>query len=139
MLVNELRAERGLKPLEREARLDAAADYFAGYLAATDKLDHLADGNTPATRVRQRGYGYCAIAENIAYEYDSRGYTPERLARNFVDGWRNSPTHRANMLNPALTETGIGIARNAKNEYYAVQVFGRPVVPGAQKGAACPR
>ena len=139
VLVNELRAGHGSKPLEREARLDATADYFARYMASADNLDHRADGSTPAMRVKQRGYGYCVIAENIAYEYSSRGFTPEALARNFIEGWQESPTHRANILDPMVTQTGIGVARNAKNEYYAVQLFGRPLMPGAKKGAACPR
>jgi len=139
MLVNEMRREHGLKSLEREARLDDTTSYFAGYIAANGNLDHSADGRTPAMRVRERGYGYCAIAENIAYEYSTRGFTPEELARHFVEGWRDSPTHRANMLDRGARETGIGVARNAAGEYYAVQLFGRPPIPGAKRGAACPR
>src|SRR5687768_5656601 len=64
-LVNELRMERGLKPLERERRLDAAAEHFGGYMASTGRLEHDADGRTPAARVKQRGYAYCVISENI--------------------------------------------------------------------------
>lgn len=138
-LVNDLRGEHGLKPLEREARLDDATSYFAGYIAGTGNLDHRADGSTPAMRVKQRGYAYCVLSENIAYEYSSRGFTPEGLARNFVEGWRDSPTHRANILDSRVTETGLGVARNAAGEYYAVQLFGRPPIAGAKKGAACPR
>src|SRR5829696_7103638 len=40
MLVNEMRREHGLKPLEREARLDDTTSYFARYIAATGNLDH---------------------------------------------------------------------------------------------------
>ena len=138
-LVNDFRGEHGVKPLEREARLDDTTSYFARYIAANGNLDHRADGSTPAMRVRQRGYAYCAISENIAYEYSSRGFTPEGLARNFVEGWRDSPTHRANMLDRDVTETGLGVARNAAGEYYAVQLFGRPPMPGAKRGAACRR
>ena len=140
-LVNDFRAEHGLNPLEREPRLDQAAQYFGGYMADRRTLEHTADGNTPAARVKQLGYAYCVIAENIAYEYSSRGFTAERLARNFVEGWRDSPTHRANMLDAAVTQTGLGVARSGKGEYYAAQIFGRPpiLVPGAKKGAACRR
>jgi len=138
-LVNDFRAEHGLKPLEREPRLDQAAQYFGGYMADRGTLEHMADGSTPAARVRARGYAYCVIAENIAYEYSSRGFTAERLARAFVEGWQDSPTHRANMLDAAVTQTGLGIARSGRGEYYAAQIFGRPPVPGATKGAACRR
>lgn len=132
-LVNDFRAENNLPPLEREARLDQTARYFADYMAASGRLDHLADGKTPAARVTQRGYVYCVISENIAYEYSSRGFAAERLARNFVDGWRDSPTHRENMLDPNVTQSGLAVARSAKNEYYAAQLFGRP--PGVARSA----
>jgi uncharacterized protein YkwD len=138
VLINDMRIEQGLKPLQRESRLDETAAYFAGYIAAKGVLEHGADGSTPAMRVKERGYSYCVIAENIAYEYSSRGFTPEQLARNFVEGWRNSPTHRANILRSAATESGLGVARNGANAYYAVQLFGLPLIPGAGR-AACPR
>lgn len=139
VLVNDFRTANGLHPLEREPRLDQAADYFAGYMASTGKFDHRADGTTPGARVKQRGYVYCDLSENIAMEYSSRGFAAESLARNFVDVWRDSPTHRANMLDRVATQTGLGVARNEKGEYYATQLFGRPPVPGARKGQACPR
>jgi len=138
-LVNDFRAGHGLKPLEREPRLDQAAQYFGGYMADRGTLEHRADGSTPAARVRERGYAYCVIAENIAYEYSSRGFTADRLARNFVEGWQDSATHRANMLDAAVTQTGLGVARSRRGEYYAAQIFGRPPVPGARQGAACRR
>jgi uncharacterized protein YkwD len=127
-LVNDVRRKQGLQPVEREARLDATARYFVDYMAASGRLDHRADGRTPAARVKQRGYDYCVISENIEYEYDSRGFTAERLARSFIDGWLQSPMHRENILDANVTQTGLAVARNAKNEYYAVQLFGRPPV-----------
>jgi uncharacterized protein YkwD len=127
-LTNELRAQNALQPLQAEAKLDETARYFVGYIASTGKLEHDADGATPAERVKNRGYNYCIVAENLAYEFSSGGYTADRLARNFVEGWSQSPTHRANMLQPDVTQIGIAVARSAKGgEYYAVQVFGRPM------------
>ena len=137
-LVNELRSERGLKPLERDSRLDSAAEAFGKHMARTGVLEHTADGMTPAMRVKRRGYAYCVVSENIAYEYSSRGFSPDGLARNFVDGWRDSPTHRDNILDPLVTQTGLGIARNARGEFFAAQLFARPAAPGAGK-RACPR
>ena len=125
-LVNEARGEYGLQPLEREARLEATARYFADYVAASGRFDHQADGTTAAARVKQRGYDYCVLSENIAYEYSSRGFTAGRLARTFVEGWLQSPMHRQNILDGNVTQTGLGVSRNAKNEYFAVQLFARP-------------
>ena len=127
-LTNEFRVQSGLQALEPEARLTDAARYFAGYLASTGKLDHDADGTMPAERVKKRGYSYCMIAENLASEYSSAGFTADALARNLLQGWRQSPTHRENMLLPDITQIGVGVARSTKDgEYFAVQVFARPM------------
>jgi uncharacterized protein YkwD len=127
-LTNAVRKENGLQPLQTDGRLTEAARYFAGYVAKTDKLEHDADGSAPADRAKMHGYSYCIIAENLASEYSSAGFTPERLAGNFVEGWSKSPTHRANMLEPEVTQIGVGIAAGTQSgEYYAVQMFGRPM------------
>jgi hypothetical protein len=65
--------------------------------------------------------------ENIAWEYNSDGFTATGLARAFVSGWRHSPEHRKNMLDGDLDEIGVGVARSQRTgRYYAVQDFGRP-------------
>lgn len=127
-LTNEFRAESSLQPVESEARLKETARAFAAYLAGTGRLDHEADGATPEDRVKRSGYSYCMLAENLASEFNSRGFTVDGLARNFVQGWRDSPTHRANLLAPDVTHIGVGVARNPKDgEYFVVQVFARPL------------
>lgn len=127
-LTNEFRRESGLQALEPEPRLAEAARYFAGYLARTGKLDHDADGAMPGDRVKKRGYAYCMIAENLASEYSSAGFKAEALSRNFAQGWRDSQTHRENMLLPEITQIGVGVARSeGDGEYFAVQVFARPL------------
>src|SRR5262249_11269618 len=61
------------------------------------------------------------------YQYNSRGFTTDELARGFFEAWKNSPGHRKNMLDPDVTETGVAIAHSDKSGYYyAVQMFGRP-------------
>ena len=61
------------------------------------------------------------------YQYSSAGFSTEALAKGFVEGWENSHEHRRNMLDPAVTETGVAIARSGQTgTYYAVQLFGRP-------------
>src|SRR4051812_26474131 len=91
-LTNDFRKQNGLPPLEPESRLAETARYFAGYLATSGKLDHDADGATPPDRVKNRGYNYCAVAENLASEYSSAGFAADTLSRNLVQGWRDSPT-----------------------------------------------
>ena len=127
-LTNDLRKEHGLQPLQPDSRLTQTARSFAAYVAKTDKLDHDADGSTPPDRAKKSGYNFCIIAENLANEYRSEGFTPESLSRNFVQGWRESASHRENMLQPDVTEIGVGVAQAARSgEYYAVQMLARPL------------
>lgn len=126
-LTNRFRAQHGRSELKSNAELSHAAQDFADYLARTDTFSHTADGKRPSQRVGEHGYQYCIVAENIAEEYNSAGFTTASLARAFVTGWRHSPEHRKNMLDGDLDDLGVGVARSQRTgRYYAVQDFGRP-------------
>src|SRR5262245_2239812 len=125
-LTNEFRAEEGLDNVAVDARLAAAARYFAEYLAKTGRFSHDADGSVPTDRARKYGYDYCVVSENIALR-DVRGKSsPRELARAVVEDWKKSPGHRKNMLDADVTDIGAAVARSAKGTYHAVQMFGRP-------------
>lgn len=125
-LTNQFRARHDRHELTKNDRLSRAAQDFADYLARTDTFSHTADGKQPSQRVRAQGYEFCLVAENIAWEYNSAGFTTKELARAFMTGWRHSPEHRKNLLDPDLDEIGVGVARSKKSgHYYAVQDFGR--------------
>ncbi|MDB5311827.1 MAG: hypothetical protein JWO38_6029 [Gemmataceae bacterium] len=124
---NAFRKEEGRPAVAVNEKLTATAQYFADFMARTDKYGHTADGNRPDERAKRHGYDYCMVAENIAYVYNSAGFTAGELAEKFFTGWKESPGHRRNMLDPDVTETGVAVARSEKTGYYyAVQMFGRP-------------
>jgi uncharacterized protein YkwD len=126
---NAFRREQRLAPVERNALLEKTARDFAEYMARTGKFDHDADGSTPMARAKRHGYDYCVVAENIARQYSSRGFATAELGRDLVQGWENSPGHRHNMADPAVTQIGVAIAHRTHEglqDYYAVQLFGRP-------------
>lgn len=123
---NGFREGNRRKPLEPNARLDAAAQKFADYMARTGEYGHRADGRTPGERVRAEGFAWCKVAENIAYAFDSRGFQSADLARKFLEGWKASAGHRQNLLDPDVTLTAVAVARDSRNYYFAVQLFARP-------------
>jgi uncharacterized protein YkwD len=126
-LTNEFRQQQGLKALGTNSNLNEAAQYFAGYMARTDKYGHYADGSRASQRASRFGYEYCIILENIAYQYNSRGYSTDEIAQELASGWKQSPGHRKNMLDPDVTDTGVAVAQSDRTGYwYAVQLFGRP-------------
>jgi hypothetical protein len=127
-LTNAFRLESKLGEVKPNAALAAAARAFAEYLAKTGKFAHEADGRQPAQRALASGYRYCLVAENLAMNLDSRGFETRALARAAVEGWKNSPGHRANLLQPMVTEIGVAVARapDADPKFISVQLFGRP-------------
>jgi uncharacterized protein YkwD len=123
---NALRKAQDREVLKVSPTLEQAAVDFAHYMAQTGKYGHGADGRQPVDRAKAKGYEHCIVSENLAYQYRSSGYDTATLARELVEGWKHSPEHRKNMLDPELTETGVGLAQDAEGRYFAVQMFGLP-------------
>lgn len=110
-LVNRERTSRGERALHADADLQHAAQRHSAEMAEGDYFDHIApSGSTPLARMRAAGYifsshiGY-AIGENIAWGTLSLA-TPTAI----VAGWMASPGHRANILDRAFRETGVGVS-----------------------------
>lgn len=127
-MTNAYRRDHKLGDVKPNARLKAAAEAYARFLAASGQFSHTADGRQPADRVQAAGYAYCLVVENLAMFLDSRGFETRGLARQTVDGWINSPPHRHNLEQPHVTEIGVGVAKapDKNPKYIAVQLFGRP-------------
>lgn len=99
-LLNGLRTEQGLGRVTPSPRLEDAAMAHAMDMANNDFFGHTgSDGSGVGVRVRSAGYGWCAVAENIA---QGQGSLTEVLG-----AWANSPPHRKNMLLPDITDYGL--------------------------------
>jgi uncharacterized protein YkwD len=126
-LTNAFRKQEGREPLKANQQLDKAAVYFAAYMARTDTYGHEADGNHSEDRIAAYKYDACLTAENIAYVMSSTGFSTDELARDFFEMWKNSPEHRANLLDADVKDVGIAIGfAPSSGRYYVVQNFGRP-------------
>ncbi|HUG23018.1 CAP domain-containing protein [Piscinibacter sp.] len=124
---NEFRAAHRAGATTADPALTEAAQAFADHMARTDRYSHEADGRRPSERASAHGYDYCLVSENIAFVQSSAGFETQELAERLVRGWKESPGHRKNMLDVAVTETGVAIAQSPRTKrYYAVQMFGRP-------------
>jgi uncharacterized protein YkwD len=118
-LVNQERAKAGCPALTVDSRLTAAARGHSQDMAQRNYFDHnTPEGVTPWTRITNAGYHFSTAAENIA-----EGQT---TPASVMDAWMNSPGHRANILNCALRNIGVGLAYNAKHTPYWTQDFGTP-------------
>jgi uncharacterized protein YkwD len=109
-LVNQERTARGLTPLKANRRLGKAANGHASDMVSKNYFSHDSlSGGTFVDRIRKAGYmrrrGLPSLGEDLAWGSGELG-TP----REIVQGWMNSPGHRANILNPKFHEAGMGVA-----------------------------
>ena len=111
---NNSRAQNGLAPLVWNGQLGCLATAWSQYLASTGGFYHR-DLNATIT---SPGYqGYHTLGENILKGPASMS------AADMHNAWMNSPDHRANILSPAYSSMGIGLAY-ANGEVLATENFG---------------
>jgi uncharacterized protein YkwD len=111
-LVNSERSKAGCGPVRSNSLLRTAAQRHSEDMVARDYFDHSSpDGKDPGDRVTATGYKWSTYGENIAAGQS----TPAAV----MDAWMKSPGHRANILNCAFKEVGIGLA-----DLHWTQVFG---------------
>lgn len=116
-LTNRERAGAGLPVLGVDARLTAAAQAHSADMVARDFYSHTdPDGGKPWDRAAAAGAGQGSVGENIA--------CGQRSPAEVVEGWMNSPGHRANILKPDFTHIGIGLAGGGRAGTYWTQLFG---------------
>jgi uncharacterized protein YkwD len=107
-------------PLQIDDRLSFIAQTKANDMVNKNYFDHTTpDGHRFFYFLQQLGYGYQSAGENLAIDYQN--------SQQVVDAWMNSPGHKANIINPAFTKTGIGIAYRG-NHAYIVQLFAQPLI-----------
>ncbi len=109
-LINQERERHGEGALVANAKLAHAAQAHSRDMANEDYFSHIApNGETPLDRMRTSGYfpnsqdGY-AVGENIAW-----GTMWLATPQSIVNAWMASPGHRANILDGAYRETGVGV------------------------------
>jgi uncharacterized protein YkwD len=105
-MISGYRANNGLGAVTIDPALMQLAEDHSRNMAARDKLDH-------DVGKAQRIHGSRRDTK-VAVENVSAGY--HTLAEAF-SGWRESPPHRANMLNKGVTRMGIAAIYSPKSKY----------------------
>jgi uncharacterized protein YkwD len=122
--ISGYRRNNRLEPLAVDPELMRIASEQARAMAARDKMDHYV-GRPFQERMRKAGFGGSVAIENVGAGYHT-------LAEAF-SGWRDSPPHRANMLNRGVTRMGIAAAYAPVSKY---KVFWALILagPGGRRG-----
>ncbi len=118
---NAFRAANGLPALTVEAGMIRAAAGHSQDMATRNYLAHTSpDGSTPDSRMRAAGVTFSSWGENVGYQSPPDASAPTRM----MEAWKNSPGHRANLLNANFKRTGIYAYRRPSDGYwYYTQVF----------------
>jgi uncharacterized protein YkwD len=101
VLVNQERANAGLKPLVMDPELTQVARQHSADMFARGYFSHYTpEGLSPFDRMHKAGVNFRTAGENLALA------PTLTIAHN---GLMNSPGHRANILRPQFGRVGIGI------------------------------
>lgn len=114
--VNQYRASKKLPPLKMDATISQQARLHSQNMASgTVPFSH--NGFDQRVKAIGKTIAWSGVAENVAY---NMGYADP--VTQAVKGWIKSDGHRRNMEGN-YNLTGIGIAQNAKGEFYFTQIF----------------
>jgi uncharacterized protein YkwD len=109
-LVNAERADAGLGALTNNSQLQKASEGMAGRMVAEQFFSHeTPDGKTVVDRIEPTGYipssDDWVVGENLAWGSGALS-TPQAI----VNGWMNSPGHKANILAADYKDIGLAAA-----------------------------
>jgi uncharacterized protein YkwD len=119
--VNKKRTEIGLKPLILNKHLIEASKAKAGSMKETNYFSHVDPytGKKWSDFIKESGYEYLEAGENLANGFGT--------VKDMVEAWMKSPSHKENILNKNVSETGVGVISGKLNGFstvFVVQVFG---------------
>ncbi len=121
-MISGYRGNNNLPPVAVDPELMRMASGQAHAMAAHDTMDH--DIGRPfQERIRNSPFRGSVAVENISAGYHT-------LAEAF-SGWRDSPPHRANMLNRSVTRLGIAAVYAPGSKY---KVFWAMILAGGPPG-----
>ena len=119
---NALRKENGVAVLRVNGELMQAAQVRADEMAAHTVYSHTRPNGGKFNTVTDCPY----MAENI-HRIADWTMSNQTLAERAVADWSASTTHNKNMVNPKLSEIGVGLARGVNDTgdpcWYCVQLF----------------
>ena len=128
---NQVRLERGLRPLQWDALAYKAATAHAQDMLRRNFFAHQnPEGLGAAERMRAAGVWEVVVGENLA---SFEGYSDPEIPQRALAGWMNSPGHRANLLEPEFTHLGVALLRQGRRVMVVQNFIGRPFDPQVRR------
>jgi uncharacterized protein YkwD len=113
-LLNQTRAQHGLRPLQVRTSLCRAARAHSREMLRQGLFSHLSfNGESQVARVLRSGYKRTGCTSWRTGELIARGTGPASTPRAIVKAWLGSQVHRAILLDPRWRDVGVGQARGS--------------------------
>jgi hypothetical protein len=106
--INSLRASKGLRTLQVSGELTGVARSWTDRMVAAGQISHNPNLGS------QVGGNWTKLGENVGVGYDVDG-----LMQAFI----NSPSHYANLVDPAWTHVGVGVSFAGDGRMYTTHNF----------------
>jgi len=117
--INQKRAARGLSPLVFRADILPVARAHSQDQARRNCLSHTDTyGRSAGDRLDAVSIPWMRFGENVGL---CKGYS--NLCQMVCDAWVASPGHAANIFDPNLVESAVGVAHASDGTVYLTQVF----------------
>lgn len=113
-MVRALRDAEGLRPLARDAALDALAFAHARRMMGARAVAHDVGDGEPADRVQSAGIPAREAGENVAHA------ATIQLGHRAL--WQ-SPSHRANLMRSDFARAGFGVVADADGSAWICELF----------------
>ena len=145
--VNQVRSGLGLQTMRYDRKLAQIARKHSKDMAQNHYFDHVSpNGKTFEDRYQAGRYrcsvpidaqSYALGAENLFVGHRAAAFiehpdgrreevqllSVDTIAKQVVQGWMNSPGHRANLVRPIWLNEGIGVFLHSSGELYVTQNF----------------
>lgn len=133
---NEVRAERGLSRLDKDAALRSSARSHSANMARNGYVGH----KTPGGELPFERYDNCSAGgfsgENVASAWYDKNFVYEEaevptvhlsderdVAEHLVRAWMDSEGHRETLLSEDWERVGVGVSVTDSDEVFAAQAF----------------
>ncbi len=113
--INSLRASKGLRTLQVSGQMASVARSWTSRMASAGAISH-----NPSLAAQAPG-DWTKVGENVGVGWD----VPSLMA-----AFQDSPTHYANLVDPAWTHVGVGVQTGPDGRIYTTHDFvALPVAP----------
>jgi uncharacterized protein YkwD len=126
-MTNQIRRSKGLTPFIKDEELRNVARAYSNDMLVRQFFDHTTpEGVSFDERISNQYRHWVRFwGENIWHSFGYNFSNMQKLAKEIVNDWMNSPDHRDNLLSPDFTHLGVGVSARRQTIKATQEFVGR--------------